>query len=134
MNWRYFSIERFSILISSADPLLHLATTPQREAMITERQNKRELAKEAWMLNHQKRKNQQNAGSASKSKGSAAEASSNQDKAAEDELSNARAYPRVLIGDWLSFSLLLCFRPMERQRQAQPRQEEATAGMVLIFM
>uniref|UniRef100_A0A7S0MKL3 Plus3 domain-containing protein n=1 Tax=Cryptomonas curvata TaxID=233186 RepID=A0A7S0MKL3_9CRYP len=65
----------------------------EREARITERQNKRELAKEAWMLNHQKRKNQQNAGSASKSKASATEASSNQDKAAEDDMSsNARRW------------------------------------------
>ena len=83
-------------LSNVSDPLLHSLPTPQREANITERQNKRELAKEAWMLNHQKRKNQQNAGSASKSKISAAEASSNQDKAAEDDMSsNARACPFV---------------------------------------
>jgi hypothetical protein len=78
-------------LLLFTDSLLRLAANPQREAMITERQNKRELAKEAWMLNHQKRKNQ-NAGSASKSKASAAESSSNQDKAADDDMSsNARA-------------------------------------------
>ncbi len=55
------------------------------------------------MLNHQKRKNQQNSGAASKSKVSAAEASANQDKAAEDDMSsNARVY-RVEMGFIPSF-------------------------------
>jgi hypothetical protein len=75
------------------------------------------------MLNHQKRKNQQNAGSASKSKVSAAEASSNQDKAAEDDMSsNARAYPCFMCR--VEMERLPCiqpphlvwYRPMEWQR------------------
>jgi hypothetical protein len=59
----------------------------QREATITERQQKREIAKEAWMLNHQKRKQQQNASSAPKSKASVSDVSS----AADDDMASARA-------------------------------------------
>ena len=59
----------------------------QREAIITERQQKREIAKEAWMLNHQKGKQQQNAGSSSKSKAASGDAN----RAAEDDIS-ARLY------------------------------------------
>ncbi len=134
----HFRSTDFSCALIHFSYFLRSLLIAQREARITERQNKREIAKEAWMLNHQKRKNQQNAGSASKSRVSASE--SNQDKAAEDDMSsNARACPFVFVQSVdgmpsLHLATSLCLdRPMEWQRQTQPRQKEATAGLGLIY-
>mmetsp|Transcript_85866 Transcript_85866/g.228919 ORF Transcript_85866/g.228919 Transcript_85866/m.228919 type:complete len:318 (+) Transcript_85866:308-1261(+) len=102
----------------------------EREATFAERQHKRELAKEAWMLNHQRRKNQAIGGAASKNK-AIPETQTISDKTLDDDLiAGARRWSGrdKRNHDKKKQIQQAALDDLEAKREAQSKKHRATGG------